>query len=60
MLVITSLAVDRRKHGADEESGTLLSGGLFEGTWVGNLDIAGYGECDPMGNSKVTRIGIKL
>ena len=37
----------------------VLSGGSFEVTWVGNLEVAGPVEDDPMGNSEGTRVGNK-
>ena len=60
MFVITLGAADRGKTGIDEVSGMVLSGGLFEVTWVGNHEGAGSVEGDPVGNSEVIGVGNKL
>ena len=57
---ITLGAVDRIKSGIDEVSGMVLSGGSFEGTWVGNLEDEGPGEGETLGNSEGTRVGNKI
>ena len=50
MLGTTHGAAHRRKPGVDEVSGTVLSCGSFEDTWVGNLECEGTGEGDILGN----------
>ena len=50
MLVSTLGAADRIKHGVDEGSRLVLSGGSFDVTCVGNLEYEGTGDGDPMVN----------
>ena len=50
MLRITLGDLDRSKPGVDEGYGLVLSGGSFGVTWVDNLESAGPGEGDPLGN----------
>ena len=49
-------AVDISKPGVDQELGLVLSGDLFEGNWVGNLEGEGPRDGDPLDNSEGTRV----
>ena len=59
-MVITLLVADRIKPVFDEGSWMVLTGGSFEVTCVGNIESAGPGEVDPLGNSEGTMVYNKI